>query len=88
VICIYNPSSLKRRDHLRKACEPELKQRGETMSGFVRNIDAKGNRQTVDSGRAEDTQVDMFTTVFIGNPDKGNRRKAGNAQGYQLLAAE
>ena len=31
-----------------------------------------------------DTQVDMFTTVFIGNiPDEGNRRENGDSQRIQ-----
>lgn len=68
VICFYNPSSMKR-DHLKKACETVLKHRGpETMCGFVRNIGREGETGTVLTlGDLKETQVDMFTTVFIGN---------------------
>ena len=69
VICFYNPASLKRRDHLRKACETVLKHRGpETKCGFVRNIGREGEAATVLTlGELKDAKVDMFTTVFIGN---------------------
>jgi precorrin-3B C17-methyltransferase len=69
VICLYNPSSKKRKDHLKKACEIILQHRGEnTMSGYVQNIDREGEKGTVLTlGKLKDTKVDMFTTVFIGN---------------------
>jgi precorrin-3B C17-methyltransferase len=69
VICFYNPSSKKRQDYLKKACEIVLKHRSsETMCGFVRNIGREGETGTVLTlGELRDTQVDMFTTVFIGN---------------------
>lgn len=69
VICLYNPSSKKRQDYLKKACEIVLKHRGAgTMCGFVRNIGREGEAGTVLTlEELRDTQVDMFTTVFIGN---------------------
>jgi len=69
VICFYNPSSKKRQDYLKKACEILLKHRGEgTVCGFVKNIGREGESGTLLTlSELKDTQVDMFTTVFIGN---------------------
>ena len=69
VICIYNPSSKKRADYLKKACEMILEfRRPETVCGIVRNIGRDGESYEIMSlEKLRDTQVDMFTTVFIGN---------------------
>ena len=69
VICIYNPSSKKRADYLKKACEMILEfRRPETVCGIVRNIGRDGETYEILSlEQLRDTQVDMFTTVFIGN---------------------
>ena len=69
VLCIYNPSSKKRADYLRKACEMILEYRNpETVCGIVRNIGRDGETYEILSlEQLRDTQVDMFTTVFIGN---------------------
>ena len=69
VICIYNPSSKKRADYLKKACEMILEfRRPETVCGIVRNIGRDGETYEILSlERLQDTQADMFTTVFIGN---------------------
>ena len=68
-ICLYNPSSKKRKDHLRRACEILLKTRsGDTVCGWVRNIGREGQEYkllTLSQLSAE--EVDMFTTVFIGS---------------------
>ena len=69
VICIYNPSSKKRADYLQKACGMILEYRKpETVCGIVRNIGRDGESYEILSlERLQDTQADMFTTVFIGN---------------------
>ena len=69
VICIYNPSSKKRADYLRKACGMILEYlKPETVCGIVRNIGRDGESYEILSlERLQDTQADMFTTVFIGN---------------------
>ncbi|MDM8211296.1 precorrin-3B C(17)-methyltransferase [Mediterraneibacter glycyrrhizinilyticus] len=69
VICIYNPSSKKRADYLKKACEMILEfRRPETVCGIVRNIGRDGETYEILSlEQLRDTEVDMFTTVFIGN---------------------
>ena len=69
VICLYNPSSKKRKDYLQRACDLVLKhQSPETVCGYVKNIGREGEEGHVLTLRElRDTQVDMFTTVFVGN---------------------
>lgn len=69
VICLYNPSSKKRADYLRRACDILLLHKSpETICGTVRNIGREGEqRQTCTLGELRNANVDMFTTVFIGN---------------------
>lgn len=69
VICLYNPSSKKRKDHLRKACDIILQyQKPETVCGIARNIGRDEESSKVLTLRElRDTQVDMFTTVYVGN---------------------
>ena len=69
VICLYNPSSHNRPDYLKKACEILLRyKRGETVCGYVRNIGREGEEAEILSLlQLMEAQVDMFTTVFIGN---------------------
>jgi precorrin-3B C17-methyltransferase len=69
-ICLYNPSSRKRADYLRRACDILLDsgKSPQTVCGLVRNIGREGEQgQTLSLGELRDTQVDMFTTVFIGS---------------------
>lgn len=72
VICLYNPRSRSRSDHLRRACDILLTQKApDTVCGFVQNIGREGERAvtlTLAELR-ENTEVDMFTTVFIGNSE-------------------
>lgn len=69
VICLYNPSSKKRKDYLQKACDLVLKnQSPDTVCGIVEHIGRDGEAMKVMTLKElRDTQVDMFTTVFIGN---------------------
>ncbi|MDU4892116.1 MAG: precorrin-3B C(17)-methyltransferase [Clostridium sp.] len=69
IICLYNPSSKKRADYLKKACEIVMKNLPEeTPCGFVQNIARKGQKSRVLTLKElAETQVDMFTTVVIGN---------------------
>ena len=68
-IVLYNPSSRKRADHLKRACSIVMKYRGpETVCGIARNIGREGQSCTVMTlSELAETAVDMFTTVFIGN---------------------
>ena len=69
VIVIYNPSSHKRKDHLKKACEILLGILSpDTCCGYVKNIGREGCiSKVLTLSELKDTEVDMFTTVFIGN---------------------
>lgn len=68
-IAIYNPSSHRRPDFLKRACEIVLRHvSSETVCGIVRNIGREGEEYKVMTlNELKDTQVNMFTTVFIGN---------------------
>lgn len=68
-IALYNPSSHTRKDYLKKACEILLEDISEnTACGYVRNIGRDGTESTVCTLlELKDKEVDMFTTVFIGN---------------------
>ena len=69
VICLYNPSSKSRPDYLQRACDILLRDKNpDTVCGYVRNIGREGEQGVLCSlSSLRDTQVDMFTTVFIGN---------------------
>ena len=69
VLCIYNPSSHKRKDYLARACAILLEAKSpDTPCGYVREIGRDGEAATVlPLGQLRDAQVDMFTTVFVGN---------------------
>lgn len=69
VICLYNPSSKKRHDYLQKACDLMMKHKSpDTICGIVGHIAREGESEKVMTLKElRDTEVDMFTTVFIGN---------------------
>lgn len=69
VICIYNPSSKKRADYLRRASEIVLQyQSPDTVCGYVRNIGRDGEEKRILSlKQLQEAHLDMFTTVYIGN---------------------
>ena len=86
VICLYNPSSHKRHDYLKKACELMLQHKsGDTWCGIVQNIGREGEASRVMTlNELKDTQVDMFTTVFIGNSQTQNiNGKMVTPRGYK-----
>ena len=69
VICLYNPSSHKRKDYLARACDIVLEAASpETVCGVAQNIGREGeNTRTMTLQALRDAQVDMFSTAFIGN---------------------
>lgn len=71
VICIYNPSSRKRKGHLARACEILLRYKNrETVCGIVRNIARSGEeREVLTLGQLKDAEADMFSTVFVGSSE-------------------
>ena len=70
VLCLYNPASHSRPDYLQRACDILLSAGKDpaTVCGTVRNIGRAGEEAALLTlGELRDTQVDMFTTVFVGN---------------------
>lgn len=69
VICIYNPASHKRKDHLSRACKAALVHRSPaTPCGIVRNIGRAGqSSEILNLAQLADYPADMFTTIIIGN---------------------
>ena len=76
VLCIYNPASRTRKDHLARACELLMRYRSpETPCGIARNIGREGETvRLLPLEELRDTQVDMFTTVFVGSSRTRNIR--------------
>ena len=68
-IAIYNPASHKREDYLTRACDILLRYiEGERACGYVENIGREGTKAvTCTLEELREAQVNMFTTVFIGN---------------------
>lgn len=69
-IAIYNPSSHKRKDYLMKACDIMLESGAspDRACGYVENIGREGQNATVCTlSELREAQVNMFTTVFVGN---------------------
>ncbi|RKI30535.1 precorrin-3B C(17)-methyltransferase [bacterium 1xD8-6] len=86
-ICLYNPSSKKRMDYLKKACSILLQhQLPGTVCGIVQNIGREGqNCRILPLSELSKVQVDMFTTVFIGNSQtKVIRGQMVTPRGYSL----
>ena len=64
-----NPSSKKRHDYLKRACDLILQhQSPETVCGLVENIGREGElAKLLTLAQLREETVNMFTTVFIGN---------------------
>ncbi len=87
-IALYNPSSKRRAEHLRRACDILLEsRRADTLCGTVRNIGRDGQeKRLLTLAELRETAVDMVTTVFIGS---STTKKVGEymvtPRGYQPL---
>ena len=69
-LALYNPSSKGRPDYLRRAVDILLAngKAPDTLCGSVRNIGREGQEKHIlPLSQLRDTEVDMFTTVFVGN---------------------
>ncbi len=69
-IVLYNPASHKRRDYLQRACDILLAAGAASTRacGYVENIGRPGTSSRVCTlAELREIQVNMFTTVFIGN---------------------
>lgn len=85
-ICLYNPSSRKRADYLKRACDLMMQYKNpETVCGIARNIGRDEESVTVLTlQELREQQVDMFTTVFIGNSQTKNQQgKMVTPRGYK-----
>ncbi len=87
VIVLYNPSSMKRKDYLEKACSLMLRHKSpSTPCGIVRNIGREGERcELLSLAELKEAETDMFSTVFIGNAQTGRiGNKLVTPRGYQI----
>lgn len=87
VICLYNPSSHKRKDYLQRACDIVLRHASpETVCGIAKNIGREGEGiEVLTLKELRDTPVDMFSTVFIGNSQTKNiDGKMVTPRGYRI----
>ena len=68
---LYNPKSRMRPDNLSRACELIKESvKGDPVCGYVKNIGREGQVSKVFTlGEMPFQEIDMFTTVFIGNSD-------------------
>lgn len=86
-IAIYNPSSHKRADYLKRACDVLLSHiEPERACGYVENIGRDGTTVvTCTLQELREMQVNMFTTVFVGNSGtKIINGKLVTKRGYQI----
>lgn len=87
VVSMYNPSSMKRHDYLQKACDILMAngKSPETVCGIVKNIGREGEESiTMTLSILRNTNVDMFTTVFVGNKSTMNMNgKMVTPRGYK-----
>ena len=69
VLCIYNPMSRNRPDHLARACDILLEEISPlTVCGWVRKIGREGTEKKILTlAELRNEKVDMFTTVYVGN---------------------
>ncbi len=86
-IAIYNPSSHRRKDYLMRACDILLCSiEGERACGYVENIGREGTKiATCTLSELRNREVNMFTTVFIGNAGSEIiKGKLITKRGYQI----
>ena len=69
VICLYNPASRGRPEHLARACAILMEEKpAATPAGWVRNAGRDGETFGVTTlGELPKAPIDMFCTVIVGN---------------------
>jgi precorrin-3B C17-methyltransferase len=69
LICLYNPSSHARADHMQRACDIVLRHKPTTtVCGLASRIGRTGESARITTlGQLRDIRTDMFTTVYVGN---------------------
>lgn len=86
-VALYNPSSKKRADYLQRGCDILLQYKSpDTLCGIARNIGREGESKALMTlQELRHAEVDMFTTVFIGNAQtKEIAGKMVTPRGYRL----
>ena len=84
-LAIYNPSSHKRKNYLSKACQIMIEAgcEKERPCAYVQNIGRQNERKVfLTMEELQNAEVDMFTTVFVGNSQS---RIVKYADGSQCL---
>ena len=85
-VALYNPASHKRRDYLRRACEVMVSAgaNAQTQCGYAQNI-GRDDEKTIICTLSElmDADVNMFTTVFVGNSQ--TKVCSGSVNGKRLV---
>ena len=73
-IVLYNPTSHRRADYLKKACDIVMRHRSpDTVCGIAHNIGREGEESSILRLSAlSEARTDMFSTVFIGNSKTKN----------------
>ena len=73
-IVLYNPSSHRRSDYLKRACEIVMRHRSpQTVCGIAQNVGREGeNMRLMSLAELAEARTDMFTSVFIGNSKTEN----------------
>ena len=87
VLALYNPSSRKRKDYLKRACDILLRSiEGDRVCGYVENIGREGTKAVICTLRElRNREVNMFTTVFIGSSGTVSiNGKMVTKRGYQI----
>ena len=87
LICLYNPSSKKRKHYLKYACDIILQYQNEnTICGIVKNIARESQQSRIMTLKElRETETDMFTTVLIGNSKtKLIKGKMVTPRGYSI----
>lgn len=85
-ICLYNPSSKKRADYLKNACNIIMRYRDtKTVCAAAENIGRTGEEYSVMTlDELREYKADMFTTIFIGNSTTKNiKGKMITPRGYK-----
>ncbi|HWR23795.1 MAG TPA: precorrin-3B C(17)-methyltransferase [Feifaniaceae bacterium] len=86
-VALYNPSSKKRADYLERARDILLQYKSpDTLCGIARNIGREGESKALMTlHELRGANVDMFTTVFVGNAQtKEIAGKMVTPRGYRL----
>ena len=87
LICLYNPSSKKRKHYLKYACDIILQYQNEnTICGIVKNIARESQQSRIMTLKElRETETDMFTTILIGNSKtKLIKGKMVTPRGYSI----